>query len=287
VVWDLNRGHITRLCQAFCPDCQAPLVTCNALREVDGLIKKVYLIAERFSKLLFILALLLVGSVYGDSTSIELYIPDAPPLTMTDEINRHGIIGDVVLRALTEAGYQPDVRTLPWARAQKYVGEHRDMLIIPLTRTSEREGNFTWIAPIMSMERAFFSLTYQVNDFEEAKALFRVVAVGLGSAQEEILRSNGFPEKQIYALKIGENPAQLLLMGRVDAWFNGIPESLYIWSKISNRKLFVSPPLAKQDLYLACSKICDPKIVLDLKRAVEKLRDDGFIEAVKKSYMGN
>lgn len=215
---------------------------------------------------------------------VELYLPDAPPLTIISEEQRHGIIGDLTLSALAKAGVAVQLRALPWARAQKYVQEKDNALIIPLSRTPERESRYTWIAPVMSMGRAFFSLKWQVKDFEEARQRFRTVAVGLGSAQEEILRANGFSNEQIYAVKIGENPAQLLLMGRVDAWFNGIPETTYIWSKLSPRRLFRSPELSTLDLYLACSLQCDPELVGSLRQAVEQLRRDGTLEALKREY---
>nr|BFE96756.1 hypothetical protein GCM10020185_72920 [Pseudomonas brassicacearum subsp. brassicacearum] len=77
--------------------------------------------------------------------------------------------------------------------------------------------------------------------------------------REDILRTEGFSDEQIYPLAIGDNPAQMLLMGRIDAWFNGVPESLYIWPKVSKRKLLMSKVGSSADLYLACSKQCSPK----------------------------
>lgn len=219
------------------------------------------------------------------SQPVELLMGDAPPLTITNEGNRHGIVGDVVLRALAESGYSPEPRSLPWARAQKYALEQENVLIIPLSRTPEREHQFTWVAPIFRMERAFFSLKYQVKDFEEARQRFKAIAVGMGSAQEQTLLSKGFMRQQIYPIKIGENPAQLLLKGRVDAWFNGIPESRYIWAKLSSRPLLMSAPLVSQDVYLACSKVCDATLVSKIAKAIGALRKNGFIDETTARYL--
>ncbi|MGE7955867.1 substrate-binding periplasmic protein [Pseudomonas sp. NPDC089530] len=219
--------------------------------------------------------------------AIEFLIPEAPPLTIASDGERHGIVGDVVLQALKRAGYNIEPRALPWARAQKYAIEKDNVLIAPLTRTPEREDRFTWIAPIMQMDRAFFSLEHKVANFEEARQRFKVIAVGLGSAQEEILRSKGFAPEQIYAIKIGENPAQLLLKGRVDAWFNGVQESTYIWNRVSKRTLLMSPPLVSHDLYLACSKVCDADLVAKMAKSIEAMRNDGYIDKVKSRYMSH
>lgn len=228
---------------------------------------------------------LLACNAYGAPLPIDFFILDAPPLTLVDDAKGHGIVGDVALLAMAKAGYVAHIRALPWARSQKYVSEKQDLLIAPLSRTPEREEHFTWIAPVMSMDRAFFSLEHRVSSFAEARKTYRVIGVGLGSAQEEILRTQGFSSEQIHPLTIGENPAQMLLRGRIDAWFNGVPESRYIWPKVSRRKLLMSPVMSSVDLYLACSKQCSAELVHGLRDAVETLRSDGTLARIQKNYL--
>lgn len=225
------------------------------------------------------------STVYSDPLIVELLIPDAPPLTFAHNVNGHGIVGDIVLTSIAKAGYIVDLKVLPWARAQRQVSKKQDILIAPLSRTPEREHQFTWIAPIMSMERAFFSLEHKVNSFEEAKKTYHLIGVGLGSAQEEILRSQGFSNEQIYQLGIGDQPAQMLLRGRIDAWFNGIPESQYIWSEVSHRELLMSPVMSEVNLYLACSKKCSALMVKQLSDAIESVHDDGVVERLREFYL--
>ncbi len=230
-------------------------------------------------------ALLVTPPVHATPSPLDLFILDAPPLTFVDDALGHGIAGDMIMQAIVKAGYTPQIEVLPWARAQRHVSEKRDLLIAPLTRTPEREDRFTWIAPIMSMQRAFFTLDAPVTSFAQARQSYGLIGVGLGSAQEEILRAQGFDEKQIYPLTIGDNPAQMLLMGRIDAWFNGVPESRYIWPKVSERKLFMSPVMSTADLYLACSKQCSPELVKGLRDAMETLRHDGTLERLRARYI--
>lgn len=240
------------------------------------------------TKTLCLLASLVMAyTASGAPLPIELYMPDAPPLTFIDDSKGHGMVGDVILLAMAKAGYVAHIHGLPWARAQKYVNEQQDLLIAPLSRTPEREHLFTWIAPIMPMERAFFSLDRQVSSFAEARKVYRLIGVGLGSAQEEILRTQGFSSEQIYPLIIGDNPAQMLLKGRIDAWFNGVPESQYIWPKVSERKLLMSPVMSKVDLYLACSRQCSAQLVQDLREAIETLRNDGTVARVQERYLSH
>ncbi len=241
--------------------------------------------SRALSRLCLLLSLLLAPTAHGEPRPIELHILDAPPLTFVNDPRGYGIVGDIAVQAMTKAGYAVHIRVLPWARAQKHVSEERDRLIAPLSRIPSREDRFTWIASVMPMDRAFFSLERQVSSFAEAKETYQKIGVGLGSAQEDILRAEGFRDDQIHRLTIGDNPAQMLLMGRIDAWFNGVPESRYIWPKVSKRKLLMSPVNSHADLYLACSKQCSAKMVEALRDAVEALREDGTIDRVHDLYL--
>ncbi|TXI33339.1 MAG: transporter substrate-binding domain-containing protein [Aquipseudomonas alcaligenes] len=233
-----------------------------------------------------LVALLYVGGVAADEP-LALHMPDAPPLTLYHDERGHGIVGDITLAAITLSGRTARIVDEPWARAQVNVASGQNQLIIPLSRTPEREQRYTWIVPIMPLERAFFSLDEPVNSFAQARQRYRRIGVGLGTAQVEILRREGFADEQIIQLKLGENPAILLERGRLDAWFTGIPEALYIWHKSSEqrRKLYQIPVLASTDLYLACSRICDPQIVEQLRAAVLQLEASGVSPRLRQAYL--
>lgn len=230
-------------------------------------------------------ALLGWSSMMSAAPLVDVYVPEAPPLTMLNEGERHGIAGDITLRALAMAGYSANFLSPPWPRGQREVATGKDMLITPLTRTQSRENSFTWIAPILTMDRAFFSLDRRVESFDEARKAFKLIAVGIGSAQETRLHEEGFPASQIYPLKIGDNPAQMLLKGRVDAWFNGVPETRYIWKQISDRPLVMSRVLMTANIYLACSKDCDPQMVEKLRAALDALQTNGAMNVVEEQYL--
>lgn len=84
----------------------------------------------------WIIALLcLAFGLQAQPRQVDLYLPDAPPLTLVQDAKGHGIVGDAALLALKRAGYRVRIRVEPWARAQKTVMDGRDLLIIPLSRT--------------------------------------------------------------------------------------------------------------------------------------------------------
>lgn len=238
------------------------------------------------AKAIWIIALLCLAlGLQAQPRQVDLYLPDAPPLTLVQDAKGHGIVGDATLLALKRAGYRVRIRVEPWARAQKTVMDGRDLLIIPLSRTPEREALYTWVAPVMALDRVFFSLDEPVKSFEEARQRYRQIGVGLGTAQSDILHREGFADEQIRHLVLGDKPAQLLLMGRIDAWFTGVTEGLYIWPQVTDRKLHMSPPLATTDLYIACSRQCDPQLTDAVAHAMQALRDEGRVQRIQKHYL--
>lgn len=227
-------------------------------------------------------SLLVACSCAAEPRTIQLYMPDAPPLALHGD-DGHGITGDAAIMALQRAGYSVAVRNAPWARAQKRTQESRDVLIVPLSRTPEREAHYTWVANIQPLYRAFFSLDNPVSSLEEARQRYRLVAVGLGSAQEEILRRAGFTSTQLYPLKLGDRPIQLVRRGRVDAWFTTDLEGRHQWD--SGPALAMSTLLAPLDMYIACSLQCDPVLVGAVHDALESMRRDGSLQRISERYV--
>ncbi len=220
---------------------------------------------------------------------VELYVAEAPPLTMGNVPAGHGVVGDVTLAAMARAGYAAQIQMLPWARAQREVSRGKNQLIIPLSRTPERESQYTWIAPVIPLGRAFFSLNKPVADFAEARSRYKTIAVGAGTAQMEILKHNGFNDTQIEPIRLGDVPLRMLELERVDAWFTSVYEGLYDWpgkdaSKISAR-LQMSPVVSTVDLYLACSLVCDEGMVTNLREAVQSLQADGTVKRIERKYI--
>lgn len=258
------------------PSQKCPLYFCHSDNRMFVVPKPLRLLA----------ALLIVGTTSANEP-IKLYMPDAPPLTLHHYVGGHGMVGDVVLTALARIGKLTHIVAEPWPRAQIRVAKGKDMLIIPLSRTPERENIYTWIAPIMELERAFFSLDEPVTSFEQARQRYRRIGVGMGTAQVGILQREGFSNEQIVQLKLGENPAHLLSLGRIDAWFTGIPEALYIWEASAYREqnLRQSPSLASTGLYLACSRDCDAQLVEQLRIAINQLEHEGVSILLRQAYL--
>jgi polar amino acid transport system substrate-binding protein len=238
----------------------------------------------RFNRVCLLLGLFATGA-FAEQPIVEIFIPDAMPLVASHDPMGHGLMGDVALEALKRAGYRVTIKTEPWLRAQKRVREGHNLMLVPLSRTPEREDKYTWVASVLPLARAFFTFDEPVQTFEQARTRYQRIGVSIGTAQEEILRANGFQSEQIYSLQLGDHPLKLLELNRIDAWFTTVPEGQYHWARSSSRPLMKSPEMATTDLYVACSKSCDADLVQAVRSAAEKMRADGSMAHIIDRYL--
>jgi polar amino acid transport system substrate-binding protein len=215
---------------------------------------------------------------------IEIFTVEAPPLTMGED-HKNGIVGDATIEALKRIGHGAKLVFEPWARSQEQVPVGQDQLIIPLTRTAERESHFTWIAPIYELGRAFATMGRPINTYAEAQAKLNQIGVLRGSANQTLLQENGVSSDKIMALATNANQLEMLQMGRLDAWFHSIPEIKWAMRQHPEiQGITLGAPLSLAYQYLACSKKCDTDLVDKLRGAIEDMRKDGTLQKIIQRY---
>ncbi len=101
----------------------------------------------------------------------------------------------------------------------------------------------------------------RVEGFADARRQFRRIAVSRNTANYEILLREGFERGQLVEVNAGEAAPRMLAAGRVDAWFNMIPESEALLQQIGAPAVVRGARLTPTDLYLACSRTCNPDSV--------------------------
>ncbi|WP_051326811.1 substrate-binding periplasmic protein [Aliagarivorans taiwanensis] len=218
----------------------------------------------------------------------KIYSVEAPPLSMQHPETDYGrgIVLDAVLEAFRRLDISARVEFIPWKRAQREVSMGRDAFILPLARIPEREQRFTWVAPVMDLERSFASLRSRVDSYKQARAELRSIGVGFGTAQYHLLLANGFSEQQLVEILPGKGPSMLAL-GRIDAWFNGTDETLWYWKRDQQiEPLLVGDAVASNQLYLAASLDVDEALLESLNRKIVELQREGYIEMLKTRYLG-
>jgi polar amino acid transport system substrate-binding protein len=221
----------------------------------------------------------------ASARTLEIYTLDAPPLVI-EQGDNHGIHGDVLLEAVKRAGFEAKLVFLPWRRGQDTVANGEDMLIIPLARTPEREPIYTWISNIYTVERTFATIDAPLDSIDQVKSKKATVLVGQGSAQEQLLLKNGVDKAQLQSQVIGKSEIEMLLSGRVNAWLNSTPETLWKWKQSGHKeKVFIGKAIASDDVYVACSKKCSTDITGPIGKAIDGMRQDGTIKKIIDKYL--
>jgi hypothetical protein len=137
----------------------------------------------------------------SDKTSAQLQLvsDDNPPYVYT---NSDGIIvGSLVdelaaVMKIADISYQ--FQDLPWKRAMSNTQHSSNTLIFPLSRTAERENNFTWIIPLHVLKFKVYGLKgafdENLKDISSGKYTF---VCAEDTILCTVLRDSGVPESSI------------------------------------------------------------------------------------------
>lgn len=235
------------------------------------------------------LSLLVTGSlvmpIRSQEAAISIMASEIPPLVL-EEPARRGIVLDMVVEAVRRAGLVPHITFMPWKRVKETGSAAKDTLIVPLTRLPSREADFTWIAPLLSVERVLVSLKHRVDTLDQARALGVRIIVAAGSAPEQALKDANYPLHLIISVPMGMNEPYMLRMGRGDAWFTSGFQAQWRWQGEGHTEpLIVGDVIQVDSIYLGCSLQCDPAYVKALAAAVESMRLDGTLAAIPQLYV--
>jgi polar amino acid transport system substrate-binding protein len=235
----------------------------------------------RRSIIALLLSILAVPSRAGQQ--VEIYLMEVKPYTI-DAPDRKGMVGDIVLEAMRRAGYEPRIMVVPSPRALLTVENSENTLIIPLARLKERETNYTWIARVMTVERAFFTLDKKINSFAEAKERFKLIGVARASAGYQILLDHGFGKEQLLEVNQGLSALKMLKAERFDAWYSPVLEAQTLQDEAGGPRFVMGESLGSTGQYLGCSKMCDAAMVARLAGAIKDMQKDGSAEKIISSY---
>lgn len=218
------------------------------------------------------------------ATQVELLAVQSPPMAMENG-EQPGAVLELTVAAVERAGLTSKVTFIPWRRAQEMVAGGTDMLIAPLTWLPARADKFTWIAPICRMERSIASIKYRIDSLDQARRERRTLVVGAGSAQDIQLRDWGYPPDLIVTTPLGTREADMLASGRVDGWYSGTAQIRWRWEREGRKeRLIIGTPVIVDQVYLGCSRDCDPTLAATLRSALQSLRDDGTSDRILARY---
>ena len=97
------------------------------------------------------------GLAVAQNRSIELVTSEFPPFEYTGPDGQpSGVDVDIVRAVLMRMGYEPNIRIVPWKRAQIMAEEGEAAGIFSLTKSPEREVRYVFSDPINTVRDVFF-----------------------------------------------------------------------------------------------------------------------------------
>lgn len=219
------------------------------------------------------------------ATPWRLLVTDLPPLSLEKVDGAPGALIELIREMAHRSGQELSIEYLPWTRAQVMTQSGSHTLILPLTRTQEREARYRWLVPLYTRHLVFFSLGKRGAESVSVERL-RQQRVGVlrstpGLAQ---LRARGFT--QAIEIESSEKMARMLKLGMLDALYGDEQINRYSLRRcaLDEAELRVSAPLQSDVLWLAGSKDIDEAGVALWRDALAQIRRDRTMERILGRY---
>lgn len=172
----------------------------------------------------FLLSSLLI-SPRGLAVTLQVAQTHWPPYIMSSQFG-NGIAHDMVVDALTKAGYAVTFNQKPWARILKETTRGKNDVIVSIWKTSEREKIYLFSEPYMFNRMAIISrknLDFQFNDVTSFKgkrvALINGYAYGSRLLEyQEMIRVDSIDLPNSLRLLLSERADVLITDEAVGQW---------------------------------------------------------------------
>lgn len=214
---------------------------------------------------------------------LTVYSTDLPPLVRAQGAEMTGLYAELLQEVARRAGLQLHWKILPWPRAQLEAQQDVRGLILPLTRTAQRESLYRWLAPIGWGWYAVLQRRDQaVSRLDELAD--SPIGYLLGSDAADVLLAHGLRRPE--AANSAAANANKLKLGRIKAW------AVSVWTGPSAYAAAGHDPAELSALalgrpwvqWLAAHPQFDPVLGERLSRALAEIDRQGRLQELEKAH---
>ncbi|MFE8070857.1 transporter substrate-binding domain-containing protein [Marinobacteraceae bacterium S3BR75-40.1] len=231
----------------------------------------------------FVVTWLLMGLASSvQAETYTLYTEELPPYVMRDGKQISGAGVDVVTELFRRAGYDFQVKVLPWKRAYLMGRTEENSCVFPVQRSQENEVLFQWVSPIFISHSAFYSLadaSFRIRSLKDVENL--TIGSYLGSGDAEYLEDQGF-ELELTSTNLSN--MRKLALKRLDVWAVDTLTASYLIQH------FGEVLLKKQLVYfttlraLGCNLAVPEPVIAGLNNALKSMYADGTVDRILDGY---
>lgn len=222
------------------------------------------------------------------TTNLIIVTEDYPPYSLTQGERIEGLSTEVVRAIFREAGHQPEIRLMSWARAYESARTTPGTLIYSISRTRERENLFAWIGIIAPYDVGLFALASR-SDIQ-ARPLNELTHLRVGQVRGTSIvpwfeRAGFVPGKNLDLGNSHEAYIRKLFAGRIDLLPTNRLMIQYMLSKLglpptALREIMPLPEISSEGLWLAAHPKTDPQLIARLRTALEQVRASGEYQRI-------
>lgn len=225
----------------------------------------------------------LLGAGHAAAEVARVVTADFAPLTDNSSPDKKGFLHDLVKEMLKLQNIAKPIEFMAWSDAVKITDTTKDVIVFPMTRTSQRESKYQWIVKILDMDRSFAGKpgSAAVSTPEAAKAL-KAVGTTANSASLTFLKEKGLTN--IVEFPSSRDLMKALLDGQVDAVYQPLPFTKADWKAVGGKgALVVGEPQERSAAYLAANPQSSIAAA-DWQEALRVLEQDGTFEKLVQTY---
>lgn len=236
----------------------------------------------------FCLAAPLSGYTAEQQLTVYAELEEAANLDpVTGELIPIGPGHKIVVAVLARAGFEADVRVVPWTRVIRALDSQANILGISMTRTPSREDQYHWIGLIRPINVKLWALPERANEFPEAleDALdYRISAIR-EDVVERYLLGRGF--RNLVYISENSNTLTMMRRDRVDL-MPYIESGIESYLERKNEPPDVLVPIYDLEEistghYIVMSKNSDPELVKLLQDSYQAVVDSGEFDSIIKA----
>jgi len=245
------------------------------------------------NKVILITMIFFLNLLNASSVKLEVVTENYPPFQWKDKKIITGPSSDVVKALIHKVGSDYSLDMYPWARAYKIAQTRKNVMIYSITRTPQREKLFKWIGKIASHHVYLWKLKsskhIQIKNLEDAKKY--VISGVRKDAKTQYLLNNGFKQNMKTGIVHSTDVSiKLLFSNKVELLVENEDLALQVEKlgyDVSQLEKAYYLSGFSQDLHVAFSLNTPDSIVLEYKKALNELKENGDFDKLMNKYKAN
>lgn len=208
-----------------------------------------------------------------------------PPFASASEPGAPGALVELVQQIAAQVHADVDVKFYPWQRAVILPLNASRTVVLPLTRTPEREAKYRWLVKLYQQNFVFIARAgTELNLRSTASLKDKRVAVLRGSPHLKYLKELGF--SQVFEASTSEELQRMLFRGIADAAYGSevIHRTTLRQQGGDDKSLIYSPTVTSGEIWLGGSFDFSDAEALEMQRAMDALKANGMLAKILKKY---